>query len=99
MSRPKPAAIDLVREAYLVSELPGLHYRLDGDQVTALLEVGPDFFAISNDSGGYSWAWGERTDLDAGMFGATDYFGEDGGMTVREAREAIAAWLARFGGR
>lgn len=96
-------ALELVRDAYVSSDVDGLTYRLDGDQVTAILEVGSEFFAISLESGdepGYSWAWGERTTDDettGEVF--TDYFGEDGGTTEAEARQAITEWLARFSQR
>ena len=94
-------ALEIVRDAYIASDVDGLRYRLDGDQVTALLEVGAEFFAISEEYSdgeidGYSWAWGERTDLDSATFGNADYFGQDGGATESEARQAVAEWLARF---
>ena len=94
-------AIEIVRDAYIGSDVEGLSHRLDGDQVTALLEVGSEFFAISEEYtdgevDGYSWAWGERTTDDVTGEIFTDYFGEDGSTTEAEARQAIATWLARF---
>ena len=93
-------ALEIVRDAYVASDVAGLTYRLDGDQVTAILEVGAEFFGISEewDDGqpwGYSWAWGERTTDEATGEVFTDYFGEDGGSEA-EARRSVAEWLERF---
>lgn len=90
MTTTTATAIEIIRDAYIASDVPGLTYRLDGDQTTAILEVDAEFFAISHEPSGYSWAWGERSE------DGTDFFGQDGDDREHAAREAVAEWLARF---
>lgn len=90
-------AIEIAHDAYVATDA-AVHYW--ESIVTAILTFGDEFFALGDeyDDGefaGYSWAWGVETHDEFGAWGTTtETFGEDGGTTEAEAREAVAKWIA-----
>lgn len=93
-------AIEIAHDAYVATDA-AVHYRVDKDQQTAILTFGDEFFALGDeyDDGkflGYSWAWGAETRDETDRWGTTtETFGEDGGPTEAEAREAVAEWITQ----